>query len=119
MCFCFAPNGLYKPIITYVSSLCKHSLLFYAFYSTTGGRLFHCLFNGIQSDAQVDYPYGEAVYRPDMQAGNPIRLDTLEEIKAIFAELKMNVLACYADFGGTLASDHQIQLMVCSEKQSG
>lgn len=69
--------------------------------------------------AQVDYLYGEAVYRPDMQAGNPIRLYTLEEIKAIFAELKMNVLACYADFGGTSASDHQIQLMVCSEKQSG
>ena len=46
-------------------------------------------------------------------------MNTLEEIKAIFAELNMNVLACYADFGGKPASDHQIQLMVCSEKQSG
>lgn len=69
--------------------------------------------------AQVDYPYGEAVYKPDMQEGNPIRLYTLEEIKAILEELNMSVLACYADYGGAPASDHQIQLMVCSEKQSG
>ncbi|MDO4515091.1 MAG: class I SAM-dependent methyltransferase, partial [Lachnospiraceae bacterium] len=44
---------------------------------------------------QVDYPYGEALYKPDMQQGNPIRLYTQEEIEAIFAELKMNVFDCY------------------------
>ena len=67
---------------------------------------------------QVDYPYGEALSKPDMQEGNPIRLYTLKEIEAIFAELKMDVFDCYADFGGTPASDNQIQLMVCSQKQA-
>lgn len=66
---------------------------------------------------QVDYPYGKAVEKPDMQEGNPIRLYTLEEIKSIFSQLELKVLDCYADFGGTPASDRQIQLMVCSQKQ--
>lgn len=66
---------------------------------------------------QVDYPYGEALYEPDMQEGNPIRLYTQEEIEAIFAELNMNVFDCHTGFGGTPASDHHSQLMMCSQKQ--
>lgn len=66
---------------------------------------------------QTDYFYGEALYKPDMQEGNPIRLYTRKEIEAILAELNMHVFDCYADFGGTPASDDHIQLMVCSQKQ--
>lgn len=66
---------------------------------------------------QVDYPYGETLYKPDMREGNPIRLYTREEIESIFSALKMNVLHCYSDFAGTSASDNHIQLMVCSQKQ--
>ena len=66
---------------------------------------------------QVDYPYGEPLQKPNMQEGNPIRLYTLEEINAIFAELNLKVIDCFADYGGTPSSDNQIQLMVCSQKQ--
>ncbi|MGN0708549.1 MAG: hypothetical protein ACI4JC_11200 [Faecalibacterium sp.] len=65
---------------------------------------------------QISYPYGTALSKPEMQEGNPIRLYTLEEIKEIFAPLEMNVYDCYADFSGRPSSDHDIQLMVCSQK---
>lgn len=38
---------------------------------------------------------GEAIYKPDMQEGNPIRLYTQEEIEAVLAKLKMNIFGCY------------------------
>ena len=65
---------------------------------------------------QIDYPYGEALYKPEMREGNPIRLYTLKEVESIFAGLDMNVYECYADFSGTPSSENNIQLMVCSEK---
>ena len=66
---------------------------------------------------QVDYPYGESLYKPDMQEGNPIRLYTREEIESIFGVLNMKVMDCCADFSGAPASDNHIQLLVCSRKQ--
>ena len=68
---------------------------------------------------QIDYPYGEALYKPEMREGNPIRLYTLKEVENIFAGLDMNVYECYSDFSGTPSSENNIQLMVCSEKQGG
>ena len=36
---------------------------------------------------QVDYMYGEALYKPEMKEGNPIRLYSLDEITEIFCKL--------------------------------
>lgn len=66
---------------------------------------------------QVDYTYGEALYKPEMLEGNPIRLYTLEEIQGIFADLGMTVRDTYANFTGAPSSDNQIQLMVISQKE--
>ena len=65
---------------------------------------------------QIDYPYGEPLYKPEMREGNPIRLYTLKEVESIFAGLDMNVYECYDDLSGTPSSENNIQLMVCSEK---
>lgn len=73
--------------------------------------------NKILIYGQIDYPYGDALYKPDMVEGNPIRLYTLSEIKEVYAELEMKVYDCYADFNGKTSSDNDIQLMVCSMKK--
>ena len=65
---------------------------------------------------QIDYPYGEPLYKPEMIEGNPIRLYSLDEIKEIFTGLEMSVYDSYADFRGTPSSNNNIQLMVCSKK---
>ena len=65
---------------------------------------------------QIDYPYKEPLFKPEMTEGNPIRLYSLDEIKDIFTELGLSVYDSYADFSGTLSSDNNIQLMVCSKK---
>lgn len=65
---------------------------------------------------QLDYHYGEALPKPEMTEGNPIRLYSLDEIKKIFSSLGMEVYDSYSDFGGKPSSDNDIQLMVCSQK---
>lgn len=65
---------------------------------------------------QLDYKYGEALPKPEMAEGNPIRLYTLTEIKNIFSAIGMKVTNSYADFSGKPSSDNDIQLMICSEK---
>lgn len=49
---------------------------------------------------QLDYHYGEALPKPEMTEGNPIRLYSLDEIKKIFSSLGMEVYDSYSDFGG-------------------
>ena len=63
---------------------------------------------------QIDYTYGEALSKPEMKEGNPIRLYTLGEVSDIFMGLGMNVCETYADFTGRPASDNDIQMMVYS-----
>ena len=63
---------------------------------------------------QVDYPYGEPLWKPEMKEGNPIRLYTISEISKIFSKLDMSICKSYADFTGKLSSDNDIQLMVYS-----
>lgn len=63
---------------------------------------------------QVDYPYGEPLWRPEMKEGNPIRLYTISEISKIFSTLGMSVCKSYADYTGKPSSDNDIQLMVYS-----
>ncbi len=65
---------------------------------------------------QLDYHYGEALPKPEMTEGNPIRLYSLDEIKKIFSSLGMEVYDSYSDFGGKPSSDNDIQLMVCSQR---
>ncbi|MGN1113830.1 MAG: class I SAM-dependent methyltransferase [Oscillospiraceae bacterium] len=65
---------------------------------------------------QLDYHYGEALPRPEMTEGNPIRLYSLDEIKNILSSLGMEVYDSYSDFYGKPSSDNGIQLMVCSQK---
>ena len=63
---------------------------------------------------QIDYMYGEALYKPEIAEGNPIRLYTLNEIEAIFSKLGLHICKSYADFSGKLSSNNDIQLIVYS-----
>ena len=66
---------------------------------------------------QVDYMYGEALYKPEMKAGNPIRLYSLDEITEIFGKLGLRICNSFADFSGKPSSDNDIQLMVYSIRE--
>ena len=66
---------------------------------------------------QVDYMYGEALYKPEMKEGNPIRLYSLDEIMEIFCKLGLRICNSFADFSGKPSSDNDIQLMVYSIRE--
>ena len=66
---------------------------------------------------QVDYMYGEALYKPEMKEGNPIRLYSLHEITEIFGKLGLRICNSFADFSGKPSSDNDIQLMVYSIRE--
>ena len=66
---------------------------------------------------QVDYMYGEALYKPEMKEGNPIRLYSLDEITEIFGKLGLRICNSFADFSGKPSPDNDIQLMVYSIRE--
>ena len=66
---------------------------------------------------QVDYMYGEALYKPEMKEENPIRLYSLDEITKIFGKLGLRICNSFADFSGKPSSDNDIQLMVYSIRE--
>ena len=66
---------------------------------------------------QVDYMYGEALYKPEMKERNPIRLYSLDEITEIFGKLGLCICNSFADFSGKPSSDNDIQLMVYSIRE--
>ena len=66
---------------------------------------------------QVDYMYGEALYKPEIKEGNPIRLYSLDEITEIFCKLGLRICNSFADFSGKPSSDNDIQLMVYSIRE--
>lgn len=66
---------------------------------------------------QVDYMYGEALYKPEMKEGNPIRLYSLDEITEIFGKLGLRICNSFADFSGKPSSDNDIQLTVYSIRE--
>ena len=66
---------------------------------------------------KVDYMYGEALYKPEMKEGNPIRLYSLDEITEIFGKLGLRICNSFADFSGKPSSDNDIQLMVYSIRE--
>lgn len=71
----------------------------------------------IMKYGQVDYMYGEALYKPEMKEGNPIRLYSLDEITEIFGKLGLRICNSFADFSGKPSSDNDIQLMVYSIRE--
>ena len=66
---------------------------------------------------QVDYMYGEALYKLEIAEGNPIRLYSLDEITEIFGKLGLRICNSFADFNGKPSSDNDIQLMVYSIRE--
>ena len=66
---------------------------------------------------QVDYMYGEALYKPEMKEGNPIRLYSLDEITQILFRSARFICNSFADFSGKPSSDNDIQLMVYSIRE--
>ena len=66
---------------------------------------------------QVDYMYGEALYKPEMKEGNPIRLYSFDEITEIFGKLGLRICNSFADFSGKPSSDNDIQLMIYSIRE--
>ena len=60
---------------------------------------------------------GEALYKPEMKEGNPIRLYSLDEITEIFCKLGLRICNSFADFSGKPSSDNDIQLMVYSIRE--
>ena len=75
------------------------------------------LYETIPDGQQVDYMYGEALYKPEMKEGNPIRLYSLDEITEIFCKLGLRICNSFADFSGKPSSDNDIQLMVYSIRE--
>ena len=67
---------------------------------------------------QKDYRFGDILSKPEFLEGNPIRLYTLNEITSDFAALGMQVKQSFADFSGKCLTENDIQMIVCSEKQS-
>lgn len=65
---------------------------------------------------QADYSYGKLLTKPEITKGNPIRLYTLGEVKAILHSVGMKVCNSYADFRGTPSSDQAIQQVIFSRK---
>lgn len=65
---------------------------------------------------QLDYAYGRALPKPELHEGNPIRLYTPGELRALLSAVGMRVLSSYGDFTGKAASGSDIQLMVCAQK---
>lgn len=105
-------------IFTLIAMLCSNKA-----YSVAGCILliFFLLFMGIRItsalNGQVDYMYGEALYKPEMKEGNPIRLYSLDEITEIFGKLGLRICNSFADFSGKPSSDNDIQLMVYSIRE--
>ena len=84
--------------------------------------LYYLLLNGRRIEktliyGQVDYMYGEALYKPEMKEGNPIRLYSFDEITEIFCKLGLRICNSFADFSGKPSSDNDIQLMVYSIRE--
>ena len=59
----------------------------------------------------------QALYKPEMKEGNPIRLYSLDEITEIFCKLGLRICNSFADFSGKPSSDDDIQLMVYSIRE--
>ncbi|HBL83968.1 MAG: methyltransferase type 11 [Clostridiales bacterium GWF2_38_85] len=63
-----------------------------------------------------DIPYEEPVKKPEIPAGDPTRLYSIDELHQILQERNMRIMKTFSNYNGTEASLKYLQLMVCSEK---
>ncbi|NCC06571.1 MAG: class I SAM-dependent methyltransferase [Clostridia bacterium] len=63
-----------------------------------------------------DIPYGEAAQKPQIPAGDPTRLYSIDEIAEIFEQRGMKIVDSFSDYHGTAASFKKLQLIVYSAK---
>ena len=77
----------------------------------------YCFIDGCLDSMDFCNCHGEALYKPEMKEGNPIRLYSLDEITEIFCKLGLRICNSFADFSGKPSSDNDIQLMVYSIRE--
>jgi SAM-dependent methyltransferase len=65
-----------------------------------------------------DVPYGAPAEIPNITEGDPIRLYTQDELKRIYAQRDMDVVAAFSNWDGAPASDREMQLMVVARKRN-
>lgn len=66
---------------------------------------------------QWDRRYGEALDKPAITRGNPIRLYRIAEIRDILHWRDMHIVDTFSDYGGAPLSDGAIQMIVSSQKR--
>lgn len=63
-----------------------------------------------------DIPYGIPAQKPQIPAGDPTRLYSVDELSAIFEQRKMKMVHTFSDYNGSEASYKKLQLLVYSIK---
>lgn len=63
-----------------------------------------------------DIPYGQPAVRPEIPAGDPIRLYSKTELESILKSRNMRIIDTYSDYSGKPASCRELQLLVYSIK---
>ena len=66
---------------------------------------------------QNDFRFGDVLYAPHFECGDPIRLYHSAEIDEIMKKRGMATIKKYCDYDGTPASANGLQLMTISKKQ--
>jgi len=66
-----------------------------------------------------DIPYGKPAEPPwiNMDDADPTRLYSLSELEEIYFRRSMKIIASYSNYYGKEATDQEIQLIVCAQKQ--
>ena len=62
------------------------------------------------------FPYGEIAQKPNLAEGDPIRLYSINELKAILEERGIKIAGTFSDYAGSEASAKKMQLLVYSVK---
>jgi SAM-dependent methyltransferase len=64
-----------------------------------------------------DIPYGVPAEKPDITAGDPTRLYSIDELREILKQRGMSIVHTFSDYTGKEASFRELQLLVYSQKQ--
>lgn len=63
-----------------------------------------------------DIPYGVPAQKPEIPAGDPTRLYSIDELSGIFKERGMKIMQTFSDYSGSEVSYKKLQLLVYSVK---
>jgi SAM-dependent methyltransferase len=63
-----------------------------------------------------DIPYGQPFQKPAIQQGDPTRLYSKDELKEIYAERNMQIVAAFSNYYGKPDTPKEIQLLVYAKK---